>query len=114
MSNPSIRHQVNLALEELVWEKEEIDAYKSEHQVPSVKKALRPNGDPTAGLPAILSVRTKACYLQTCTTFFKRAWELTGKKKLRDLMNTEVILWYLHLIKPLDTVFRNLDSNLRA
>jgi len=92
MSNPSIRHQVNLALETLVWDKEKIDAYKTEHQVPSVKKALRPQGDPTAGLPAILSVRTKACYLQTCTTFFKRARELTGKKKLQELMTADVIL----------------------
>jgi integrase len=38
-----------------------------------------------------LSVRTKACYLQTCTTFFNRAWKLTGKKLLRDLMTPEVI-----------------------
>lgn len=91
MSNPSIRHQINRVLEPMLWSKEQIDAYKAEHSVDSVKKALRPNGDPTAGLPVILSVRTKACYLQTCTTFFNRAWKLTGKKLLKDLMTTEII-----------------------
>ncbi len=91
-SAPSIRHQVNRVLEGLVWDKEKIDAYKAEHQVDSVKKALRPGGDPTAGLPVILSVRTKACYLQTGTTFFNRARELTGKKLLKDLLTPEVIL----------------------
>lgn len=90
-SNPSIRHQVNQVLEPMVLNEAQIEAYKAEHQVESVKKALRPNGDPTAGLPVILSVRTKACYLQTCTTFFNRAWKLTGKKLLRDLMTPEVI-----------------------
>ena len=90
-SAPSIRHQVNRVLEGLVWDKEKIDAYKAEHQVDSVKKALRPGGDPTAGLPVILSVRTKACYLQTGTTFFNRARELTGKKLLKDLITPEVI-----------------------
>jgi integrase len=91
-SAPSIRHQINRVLEELVWDKEQIDAYKAEHQVDSVKKALRPGGDPTAGLPVILSVRTKACYLQTGTTFFNRARELSGKKLLKDLLTPEVIL----------------------
>ena len=90
-SNPSILHQVNQVLDPMVLNKEQVDAYKTEHQVESVKKALRPHGDPTAGLPVILSVRTKACYLQTCTTFFNRAWKLTGKKLLRDLMTPEVI-----------------------
>jgi len=102
MSSPSIRHQVNYVLNLLVWDKARIDAYKSEHHEPSVKKALRPNGDPTAGLPAILSVRTKACYLQTCTTFFTRAWKLTGKKKLGDLMTDEIIRM------TLDTHYRDL------
>jgi len=90
-SNPSILHQVNQVLDPMVLNKEQVEAYKAEHQVESVKKALRPHGDPTAGLPVILSVRTKACYLQTCTTFFNRAWKLTGKKLLRDLMTPEVI-----------------------
>jgi hypothetical protein len=91
MSTPSIRHQINRVLEPMLWSKEQIDAYKAEHSVSSVKKAFRPSGDPTAGLPIILSVRTKACYLQTCTTFFNRAWELTGKKLLKELMTPEVI-----------------------
>ena len=92
MSTPSIRNQVNHVLSLLVWDKEQIDAYKAEHGVESVKKDLRPGGDPTAQLPTILGLRTKACYLQTGVTFFERAHKLTGQKKLGELMKTETIL----------------------
>ena len=92
MSTPSIRNQVNHALSLLVLDKEQIDAYKAKHGVASVKKDLRPNGDPTAQLPAILSLRTKACYLQTGVTFFERAKKLAGNGKLGVLLSADVIL----------------------
>ena len=92
MSTPSIRNQVNHALSLLVLDKEQIDAYKAEHGVASVKKDLRPNGNPTAQLPAILSLRTKACYLQTGVTFFERAKKLAGNGKLGVLLSADVIL----------------------
>lgn len=91
MSTPSIRNQINHVLNLLMLDKEQIEAYKAEHGVSSVKKDLRPGGNPTAQLPAILSLRTKACYLQTGVTFFERARRLTGRKKLGELMKAEVI-----------------------
>ena len=91
MSTPSIRNQVNHVLSLLVLDKEQIEVYKAEHRVTSVKKALRPGGDPTAQLPAILSVRTKACYLQTGVTFFERAKKLAGKNKLGELITRKII-----------------------
>lgn len=92
MSTPSIRNKVNHALSLLVLDKEQIDAYKAEHGVVSVKKDLRPGGNPTAQLPAILSLRTKACYLQTGVTFFERAKKLAGNGKLGVLFSVDVIL----------------------
>jgi hypothetical protein len=91
MSAPSILHQLNYVLNLLVMSKEEIETYKTKTGVASVKKALRPNGDPTARLPAILSVRTRNCYLETGVTFFKRAHQLTGKKLLSELLFPETI-----------------------
>jgi hypothetical protein len=102
MSTPSIRNQLDFVLNLLVMDKEHIEAYKAEHGVTSVKKDLRPGGDPTVQLPAILSIRTKAGYLQTGVTFFKRAHRLTGKKMLGELMMPNVILL------TLDTCYRDL------
>ena len=102
MSTSSIRNQINHVLSLLVWNKEQIEAYKAEHGVESVKKDLRPGGDPTAQLPAILGLRTKAAYLQTGVTFFERAKKLTGKKKLGELLTEEIILY------TLDTFYRDL------
>ena len=41
MSTPSIENQIVHALDSLFWDKAKIDAYKTEHNVRSVKKALR-------------------------------------------------------------------------
>jgi hypothetical protein len=92
MSTPSIHNQFNHVLSLLFWDKEQIEAYKAEHGVESVKKALRPGGNPTAQLPLILSLRTKAAYLQTGVTFFERAKRLSGKSKLGELATKEIIL----------------------
>jgi hypothetical protein len=110
MPSPSIENQVAHALDILCWDKEQIDAYKAEHDVRSVKKALRPGGDPTQGLPAILSRRTRDCYLETATPFFDRARKLTGKKLLGELLTEDIVCCTLdaeyrdHMPSTLDTV----------
>ena len=110
MPSPSIQNQVTHALDILCWDKEQIDAYKAEHDVRSVKKALRPGGDPTQGLPAILSRRTRDCYLETATPFFDRARKLTGKKLLGELLTDDTVRRTLdaeyqdHMPSTLDTV----------
>ena len=91
MGIPSISNQVNSALNLVVMSETEIITYKAEHQVDSVKKALRPHGKPNRRLPVILGKRTKSGYLETCTKFFERARELTGKKLLADLFTSEII-----------------------
>jgi len=87
----SIFNQVKSALETVVMSEAEQKAYKAEHQVDSVKKALRFKGKPNHRLPAILGKRTFSGYLETCTKFFERARELTGKKLLADLFTSEII-----------------------
>jgi hypothetical protein len=110
MPSPSIENQVTHALDILCWDKEQIDDFKTEHNVHSVKKALRPGGDPTRGLPAILSRRTRDCYLETATPFFERARQLTGKKLLGELMTEDTVRSTLnaeyqdHMPSTLDTV----------
>src|SRR5688572_5105007 len=110
MSNPSIENQVMYALDTLRWGKDKIEAYKAGHNVRSVKKALRPGGDPTKGLPAILSRRTRDCYLEMATPFFDRARELSGKKLLAELLTEEIVLatfdaeYQDHMPSTLDTV----------
>jgi integrase len=92
MGIPSISNQVNSALNLVVMNEAEIIAYKAEHHVDSVKKALRPHGKPNRRLPVILGKRTKSGYLETCTKFFERARELTGKKLLADLFTADIVL----------------------
>jgi len=110
MPSPSIENQVAHALDILCWDKEQIEDYKAEHGVRSVKKALRPGGDPTRGLPAILSRRTRDCYLETATPFFDRARKLTSQKLLGDLLTENTVLQTLdaeyrdHMPSTLDTV----------
>jgi integrase len=110
MPAPSIENQVTHALDILRWDKDQIDAYKAEYSVRSVKKALRPGSDPTRGLPVILSRRTRDCYLETATPFFERARKLAGKKLLSELMTEAIVRSTLdaeyrdHMPSTLDTV----------
>jgi len=109
MSTASLANQLAHVLNALFWDTEDIEAYKTEHQVVSVKRDLRPNGDPTRPLPAILSHRTRAGYFQTAETFFTRAKELTGKRKLADLLDPDTVR------RTLDTFYRDLQpSTLRT
>ena len=57
----------------------------------SVKKSLRPGGDPTKPLPVILGVGTRRSYYDAAGLFFAHAKELTGERLLANLMNTAVI-----------------------
>ena len=101
MSSPSIENQVAFALDILRWNKEQIEAYKARHHVRSAKKALRPGGNPTKGLAAILSRRTRDCYLETATPFFDRARKLSGKKLLGELISEDIVL------RTLDAEYRD-------
>ena len=109
MSTASLANQLAHILNALFWDTEDIEAYKAEHQVVSVKRDLRPDGDPTRPLPVILSHRTRAGYFQTAETFFTRAKELTGKRKLADLLDPETVR------RTLDTFYHDLQpSTLRT
>lgn len=91
-SPSSIFNQVKSALETVVMSEAEQKAYKAEHGVDSVKKALRYKGKPNRSLPVILGKRTFSGYLETCAKFFERARDLTGKKLLADLFTYDIIL----------------------
>ena len=92
MSLPSIANQVDYALAKITWDKEQIRAYQTEQGVTSVKRSLRPGGDPTRPLPVILSINTRRTYFQTATLFFKRAEEISGKGKLADLLDQDIFV----------------------
>ncbi len=105
MSTASLANQLAHVLNALFWDTEDIEAYKAEHGVISVKRALRPDGDPTRPLPAILSHRTRAGYFQTARTFFERARDLTGKRRLADLLAPDTVR------RTLDTYYRDLQPS---
>jgi integrase len=109
MSTASMANQIAHVLNAMFWDTEDIEAYKAEHQVESVKRDLRPDGDPTRPLPAILSYRTRAGYFQTAETFFQRAKELTGKRQLVDLLDPDTVC------RTLDIYYRDhMPSTLRT
>ena len=109
MSKASLTNQLAYVLNALFWDTEDIQAYKAEHGVVSVKRDLRPGGDPTRPLPAILSYRTRAGYFQTAKTFFQRAKKLTGKRRLADLLDSDTVR------RTLDTYYHDLQpSTLRT
>jgi integrase len=87
----SVKFQLSQALNSLKMSPAEIQAYKIEHNVDSVKKDLRPNGDPTAQLPKILSFGTYETYFDTLLPFLENARDLTGLKLLRDLLDPKVL-----------------------
>lgn len=91
MSLSSISNQVDHALAKVTWGKEQIADFQAKQGVRSVKKSLRPDGDPTKPLPVILGINTRRTYFQTATLFFKRAEELTGEGLLATLLNPDII-----------------------
>jgi integrase len=92
LSLSSISNQVNHALAKVTWDKKQISDYQAEHDVLSVKKSLRPGGDPTQPLPVILGINTRRTYFQAAVLFFKRAEEISGKGLLVDLLAPEIIM----------------------
>ena len=92
MSLSSISNQVDHALAKVTWDKKQIADYQAEQGVISVKKSLRPGGDPTHPLPVILGINTRRTYFQAATLFFKRAEELTGEGLLANLMEPDIIM----------------------
>jgi integrase len=92
LSSSSISNQVNHALAKVTWDKEQIAEYQAKQGVTSVKKSLRPGGDPTQPLPVILGINTRRTYFQVATLFFKRAEEITEEGKLANLMDTDIIM----------------------
>lgn len=92
MSLSSISNQVNHALAKVTWDKEQIAEFQAEHGVASVKKSLRPGGDPTKPLPVILGINTRRTYFQTATLFFKRAEEITDEGLLIKLLDPDIIM----------------------
>lgn len=92
MSLSSISNQVNHALAKVTWDKEQIEKYRAEEGVVSVKKSLRPGGDPTQPLPVILGINTRRTYFQAATLFFKRAEEITDEGLLSRLLTPDIIM----------------------
>jgi len=91
VSQSSISNQVNHALAKVTWEKEQIKKYQLKRGVPSVKKSLRPGGDPTRPLPVILGISTRRTYFQSAAAFFKRAEKISGHGLLSDLLEPDVV-----------------------
>ena len=87
----SIRHQVDCALKAVSWSATKIQEYQQSMHVISVKKSLRPGGDPTKPLPVILSVGTRRSYYDAAGLFFALAKEYTGERLLSNLMTTAII-----------------------
>jgi integrase len=87
----SIHHQVDRALGAVTWNKKEISAYKKKTGVVSVKKAMRPKGDPTKPLPVILGIGTRKSYYDAAGVFFTRAKMLTANGLLSALLDTKII-----------------------
>jgi integrase len=104
MSPASLANQIAYILNSLFWDKDDIETYKTDHQVISVKRDLRPHGNPTLPLPAILSYGTRTTYFRTMLPFFQRAKALTGKRLLSDLLEPEIIR------QTLDTYYRDQKS----
>jgi integrase len=91
LSLASISNQVNHALAKVTWNKEQIEEYQAKQGVASVKKSLRPGGDPTQPLPVILSINTRRTYFQAATLFFKRAEEITDEGLLAKLLDPDIL-----------------------
>jgi len=91
MSLSSISNQINHALGAVTWSAEEIADFQQHTGAASVKKSLRPAGDPTRPLPVILGVGTRTAYFQSAVCFFQRAEALSGRGLLVDLLTPEII-----------------------
>ena len=87
----SIHHQIDRALGAVSWDTERILAFQKQTGVISVKKSMRPGGDPTKPLPVILGIGTRKSYYDAAGIFFTRAKALTGHKLLSSLLGPQII-----------------------
>lgn len=88
----SIHHQIDRALGAVSWSPDEITEYQAKTGVVSVKKSMRPGGDPTKPLPVILGLGTRKSYYDAAGLFFIRAKTLSGHKLLAQLLDPQIIL----------------------
>jgi hypothetical protein len=87
----SYKNQIAKTLNVLFMDKEAQDNFKEKHGVVSVKKALRPGGDPTKPLPVIVSEETRRGYFRIASTFLKRAQRFSHSPYLVDWFEPEII-----------------------
>jgi hypothetical protein len=87
----SIHHQIDRALGVITWRPEEIKSYQKITGVISVKKSMRPGGDPARPLPVILGIGTHKSYYDAAGLFFVRTKFLSGQSLLVKLLNPELI-----------------------
>jgi integrase len=87
----SVHHQIDRALSVITWRPEEIKSYQKITGVISVKKSMRPGGDPTRPLPMILGIGTRKSYYDAAGLFFVRAKTLSGHKVLAKMLDPELI-----------------------
>ncbi len=87
----SIHHQIDRALGAVSWSADQIAAYQKHSGVISVKKSMRPGGDPTQPLPVILGVGTRKSYYDAAGIFFIRAKTLSGHNLLARLLDPQII-----------------------
>jgi len=92
MSTASISHQIARCLDQLFLTKEEIDRRKEALGVTSLKRALRPGGDPTRPIQVMFSVETYRTYFTAARACFRLAQKMTGKRLLKDLLQKEILL----------------------
>lgn len=88
----SIAHQVFRCLSTITLNKEQIDEMKTRLGTASLKKALRPNGNPMKPLPYIIGKGTYKTYFRTARTFFHYVREDTGEKEIRQMLNYKTIM----------------------
>lgn len=101
----SYANQLAKTLNVLFMTEDEQAAYKEKHGVESVKKDLRPDGDPTKPLPVILSYVSLRGYFRTARTYLKRAKAIAGGKEMKDWLQPEV------LCATLERHYRDLDPD---
>ena len=75
----------------VTWSAAEISTYQKQSGAISVKKSMRPGGDPTKPLPVILGVGTRKSYYDAAGIFFIRAKTLAEHKLLARLVDPQII-----------------------
>ncbi len=88
----SIAHQIDRCLATQFLNKEQIDHFKQELGTNSVKRSLRPGGNPTKSLPYLISYGSRKTYFKVLKPFFSFAKQDSGEKLLSRLLTHSIIL----------------------